>query len=142
MEDKDAKLSLGQLTTHLLTGSFDILLELADSVLEGSAGIVDLVDNEDALTNEVLHLAESGEIEPLGAGDLCAGDLDLGVAAELFVEAEADGLDGDVGGTGLLEERAEDAGGDVAAAADGDDEVGLELVQELFGRLLAQLVHL
>ena len=46
---------------------------------------------------------EIGEVEPLRACDFCAGDFD-GVAAEGFVEGEADGLDGDVGGAGALEE--------------------------------------
>ena len=46
---------------------------------------------------------QGGEVEPLRACDFCAGDFD-GVAAEGFVEGEADGLDGDVGGAGALEE--------------------------------------
>lgn len=46
------------------------------------------------------------------AGDFCAWDLDLGVGAcaELLVEGEADGLDGDVGVAVALEERAGGAG--------------------------------
>jgi hypothetical protein len=40
----------------------------------------------------------------LGAGDLGAGDL-LGIAtAEILVEGETDGLDGNVGVAGALEE--------------------------------------
>jgi len=42
----------------------------------------------------------------LCAGDFCAGLLDFGVGAELLVEGEADGLDGDVGCVALLEEGA------------------------------------
>lgn len=142
MKNKDGKLRLGLVAFHLLAGSLDILLQLADGILEGGAGVVYLVDNEDALANEVLHVAERSQVEPLGAGHLGAGGLDVRVLTELLVEGEADGLDGDVGGAGLLEERAEDARRDVAATANGNHELGLELVEELLGRLLAQVVHL
>jgi hypothetical protein len=42
----------------------------------------------------------------LCACDFCAGGFDfrVGAGAELFVEGQTDGLDGDVGGAGLLEE--------------------------------------
>jgi hypothetical protein len=98
----------------------------------------------------------------------CAWDLDVGVgvAVELFVQGETDGLDGDVGAAGLLEEGTagkkvllvflgssfvglftrscvpEDARRDVAAAANGDHEVGLEVIEDLVGRLLAELMDL
>jgi hypothetical protein len=51
-------------------------------------------------------------------------------------------LDGDVGGPGLLEEGAQDAGGHVAAATNGDHEVGLEFIEDLVSCFLAQLVDL
>lgn len=103
MEDKDAKLSLGSRSTlaHTLTGNLDILLELLNSVLKGCSGIVDLINDKDSLADEVMHLAESGQIEPLCSGDLCTGGLDL-IVAEGLVEGETDGLDGDVGRAGLL----------------------------------------
>lgn len=143
VQHKDAKLCLCVLAleAELLAGGLDVLLELLDGVLEGGAGVVDLVDDEDLLADEVLHLAEAGQVEPLGAGDLLAGLLDDGVAQGL-VERQADGLDGDVGAAGLLEERAQDAGGHVAAAADGDHEVGLEVVEDVGGGLLTELVDL
>lgn len=142
MEDKDGKLRLGLVATHLLAGNLDVLLELADGILEGGTGVVDLIDNEDALADEVLHVAEGGQVEPLGAGDLGAGGLDVRVLAELLIEGQTDGLDGDVGRAGLLEERAQDARRDVAAAANGNHQLGLEVVEEAFRRLLAQVVHL
>jgi hypothetical protein len=97
----------------------------------------------------------------LCAGDFCAGGFDfrVGAGAELFVEGETDGLDGDVGRAGLLEEGPgvvlswcvgnavglrvpENARGDIASTADGDHEVGLELIEDLVRRFLAQLVDL
>lgn len=144
MEHKDAELCLGVLAleAELLPGGLDVLLQLLDSVLEGGAGVVDLVDDEDLLAYEVLHLAEAGQVEPLGAGDLLAGLLDDAVAAEGLVQRQADGLDGDVGAPGLLEEGAQDARGHVAPAADGDHEVGLEVVEDVGGGLLAEVVDL
>lgn len=144
VQDKDAKLRLGlrRAIGHLLAGLLDVLLELLDGVLEGGAGVIHLVDNQDALANQVLHVAQGREIEPLRAGDLGAGRLDLGVLAELLVQREANGLDGDVGRPGLLEERAQDACGDVAATADSNHELGLEFGEQPVGRLLAQVVHL
>lgn len=147
MQHKDAKLGLGVLAleAQLLPGGLDVLLQLLDGVLEGGAGVVDLVDDEDLLAYEVLHLAEAGQVQPLGACDLLARLLDDAVAvgaAEGLVEGEADGLDGDVGAPWLLEEGPQDAGGHVAAAADGDHEVGLEVVEDVGGGLLAELVDL
>ena len=78
----------------------------------------------------------------MGSGDFCAGLLDLVVGGEGLVEGEADCLDGDVWVAGLFEEGAEDAGGDVAAAADGDHEVGFEVGEDAVGGILAEFVHL
>jgi hypothetical protein len=92
----------------------------------------------------------------------CAGGFDFRVAAaELLVEREANGLDGDVGATRLLEEGSEgllvdgswggskdeksipqDARGDVATAANGDHKVGLEFIEDLLCSFLAELVDL
>ena len=143
MQHEDAELCLGVLAleSQLLPGGLNVLLQLLDGVLEGGAGVIDLVDDEDLLAYEVLHLAEAGQVEPLGAGDLLPRLLDDAVA-EGLVEREADGLDGDVGAAGLLEEGAQDAGGHVAPAADGDHEVGLEVVEDVGGGLLAELVDL
>lgn len=144
VENKDAKLRLGQVlaTTHSLTSSLNILLELLDGVFKSGSGIIDLVDNEDALANQVLHLTQGSEVEPLGTGDLFANLLNLGILAERLVQRQADSLNGDIGRAGLLEERSQDTGGDVAAAADGNHQLGLELTQKTVGRLLAQLVDL
>lgn len=43
----------------------------------------------------------------MGAGNFGAGFFDGAVLAEIFVEGEADGLDGDVGGVGAFEEGSE-----------------------------------
>lgn len=145
VQHKDAELGLGVLALEpqLLPGGLDVLLQLLDGVLEGGAGVVDLVDDEDLLAYEVLHLAEAGQVEPLGAGDGLPGLLDDAVAAaEGLVERQADGLDGDVGAARLLEEGPQDARGHVAPAADGDHEVRLEVVEDVGGGLLAELVDL
>lgn len=129
----------------------DIFLQLLDGVFQRRPGVINFVYDEDALSDQVLHATQTAEVQPLGAGDLVANLLDgtggggaaLGVVlGELLVQRQADGLDGDVGAARLLQERSENASGDVATAADGDHEVGLEGVQDLDGRLLAQLVDL
>lgn len=142
MQDKDAKLGLGTISTHLLTGGFDVFLQFADGVFEGGAGVVDLVDDEDAFADEVFHGAEGAEIEPLGARHLGANLLHFFAAAEGLVEGEADGLDRNVGGPRLFEKGAEDAGRDIAATADGDHELGLEFGEQLAGGALAELMDL
>ena len=67
-----------------------------------------------------------------------------GFCGEGFVEGKADGLDGYVGAgaAGPFEEGAEDAGGDVAAAADGDHEVWLEGGEDVRSGGLAEFVDL
>ncbi len=143
VEHKDGKLGL-EVAAHLGAGLLDVLLQLLDGVLEGRAGVVDLVDDEHALPDQVGHLAQRGQVEPLGARDLGANGLDGVVSGvgQALVQRQADGLDRDVGAAGLLKERAQDAGGNVAAAADGDHQLRLELGKDLRRRLLAQLVHL
>ena len=59
-----------------------------------------------------------------------------------LVEAEPDGLDGDVWAVGLFEEGPQDPGGDIAASADGDDQVRLQGVEDVRCRGLAELVDL
>jgi hypothetical protein len=143
VEDKDGKGRLLTLAAALLDGRLDVLFQLADGVLEGCARVVDLVDNEDVLANQVGHF-QRRQVEPLGARDLCAGLLDLCVVAraQLLVQREANGLDGDVGRVVLFEKRTQDARRHVAAAANGDHEVGLEFIENLLGGLLAVLVDL
>lgn len=142
MEDKDAELGLGGIGAHLEPGDLDVLLQLLDGVLERGAGVVDLVDDQDALADQVGHGAEAGQIEPLGASDLGAGLLFDVVSRQALVEREADGLDRDVGRAGLLEERPQDACRHVATAADGDHELRLEPLQDRARGFLAELVHL
>ena len=143
MKHKDGKLGL-LVAAELRPRLLDVLLQLLDGVLEGGARVVDLVDNQHALADQVLHLAQRAHVQPLGARHLGAGLLDFGVGrvGERLVQRQADGLDGDVGAAGLLEERAQDPRGHVAATADGHHQVGLEVGQDLGRDLLAQLVHL
>lgn len=141
VQDKDGKGRLLGGAAEPLGGNVDVLLQLAHGVLERGARVVDLVNDEDVLADQVGHF-ERRQVQPLGAGDLCAGHFLGRLGAQRLVERQADGLDGDVWVAGLLEEGAQDAGGHVAAAANGDDEVGLALAQDALGRLLAELVYL
>lgn len=156
VQNEDEEVGLLALTAELLLGNLDILLELAHGVLEGCAGVIDLVHDQNVLADQVGHL-EGAHVEPLGAGDLGAGNL-LGIAAtEILVEGETDGLDGDVGVAGALEEGStrsvwstcvgdldipKNAGRDVTTTADSDHQIGVEVLEDLFGRGLAQLVDL
>jgi hypothetical protein len=143
VQDEDGKLGL-EVAAHLGAGLLNVLLQLLDGVLERGARVVDLVDDQHANADQVGHLAQRGQVEPLGARDLGAGRLDVrvGRVGQLLVQRQADGLDGDVGAAGLLEERAQDPRGHVAAAADGHHQLRLEVGQDTRRRLLAQVVHL
>lgn len=145
MEDKDSKLGLlNQLWLSRLSSLLlDVLDQFLDGILERSSGIIDLVDNQDVLAQEV-GVAQRGKVQPLGARDLSTRHLLWAswLGGKSLVERETDGLDGDVGRPGLLEERAENARGDVAAAADGDEERRVEFLEDLGGRGLAHFVHL
>ena len=143
MQDENGKLGL-EVAAHLGAGLLDVLLQLLDGVLERGARVVDLVDDQHALADQVGHLAQRGQVEPLRARDLGARRLDVrvGRVGQLLVQRQADGLDGDVGAAGLLEERTQDPRGHVAAAADGHHQLRLEVGQDPRRRLLAQPVHL
>lgn len=104
MENEDGERGLLVLTSSLALGLLDILLEFAHRILERSPCIIDLVNNKHILADQVCHL-ETAQIQPLCAGDLRSGRFD-GIVSEGFVERQADGLNGDVGGARLLEERA------------------------------------
>lgn len=136
VQNKDAKLSLA-IHTQFLSGSLNILLQLLDGVFEGGPSVIDLVDDQDILANQVFHLAQAGQVEPLCARDLGSGLLNDIVAIELFVEGETDSLDRDVGVTRLLEEGSQDTCGHVTTAADGDYELGLEVAENVGGGILA-----
>lgn len=113
-------------------GLLDVLFELAHGVIESGAGVVNLVDNEHVLADQVGHF-QRRQVEPLCAGDLGAGSFFRGVGAEGLVERETDGLDGDVGVAGFLEEGAQNACRHVATAANGDHEVRGEVIENAVG---------
>lgn len=103
VENIDEEVSLLALTAELLLSLLHILLQLAHGILEGCPGVIDLIDDQDVLANQVGHF-EGAQVEPLSAGHLGTGDL-LGITtAEILIEGQTDGLDGDVGVTGALEE--------------------------------------
>ena len=88
MDNEDGELGgLAELLTLSLVGDLgklllNVLLELADGVDEGGAGVVNLVNDKNTAAEEtaVLELvAESREVDPLDSDDLGAGNLlDLG----------------------------------------------------------------
>lgn len=157
MQHKNRKPRLLPRPPQPLPRSLHILLQLPNGILQRRPRIIHLVHNQHVLPHKITHL-QARQIEPLRPRDFCAGLFDgIGVVVvvvggrggggggggrERFVEGEADGLDGDVGAAGAFEEGAEDAGGDVAAAADGDHEVGLEGGEDLGGGGLTQFVDL
>ena len=87
-----------------------VLEQLAQAVLQGDAGIVHLVDEQDLLAGKLLfHL-----VDPLDG---------VGARGGLVVRAVV----GDAHGEDrLLDEGLEDPGGDESAGSDGDDQVGVE----------------
>lgn len=157
VEHEDAEGGLLSSTSALLRCHLDVLLQLLDGILEGSAGVVNLVNNEHVLPNQVLHL-QTAEVEPLGARDLGARLFDF-VGSELFVEGETNRLNRDVRRARLLQEGSErlvgcdamhiclhdlpeNARGNITTTANGNDEVRLKLGENLWCCCLAQLVHL
>lgn len=117
LKDKDEEVGLLVGAAKLNGSLLDVLLELGDGVLQGGAGVVNLVDNQDVLADKI-RVLDGAEVEPLGARDGVANGLLGALVGELLVQREADRLDGDVGASGRLEERAQDARGDVSSASD------------------------
>jgi hypothetical protein len=140
MQHEDAEMRL--LVGAKLDSSFlNVLLQLFHGILEGSPGVVDLVNDQDALADQVVDRAQGAEVKPLGASNLRAGLLD-NVGGKALIQRQANGLDGNVGVAGLLEETTEDTGRYVTTTANGDDQLRLNVLQDLRSRLLAELVHL
>lgn len=141
MQHKDAE--LGLVASKLLPRRLDILFQLLDRVLKGRSRVVHLVNDQHPLADQVAHLAQAAEVQPLRARDLGAGHLlDHTSRRQRLVQRQADGLDGDVGAAGLLEETAQDARGNVSAAANGNHELRLEGGEDGRGGFLAELVDL
>lgn len=145
-EDRERSLSLN---AQPLPRSLDILLKLLNGVLKRCPGIINLIHNQDPLADQVRHLSQTRQIQPLRPGHLGARLLHIPWCRrprcsrrQLLVERQTDGLDGDVGRSGALEEGAQHTCGDVAAAADGDHELRVELIEDLGRSFLAELVDL
>ena len=145
VEDEDAEcglhlwvlLEVDALSGGLISG---VLLELAEGVVEGGSGVVDLVDDENVLADQVeLALLV---VDPLGAldGDTELLGLTITSSVDVLVQGEDNSEDAHSGHTLLLEECTEDTGRDETTTTDSDDVVWLELLDALSGDL-AQLVH-
>ena len=125
-------------------GARPLVIQLPIGAESDFQGVVDLVHDQDALPDEVLHGAQARKVEPLCPRDLGTDLIDGADAdsrgrvcdGQLFVQGQADGLDGDVGGAGLLQKGAQDSRGHVASAADGDHQLWLACGKQLRGRLL------
>jgi hypothetical protein len=145
MENEDTKLCL---LNHLWLASLsgllvDILNQLLDGILKGGSGVIDLINDENVLAQKV-GVAQGGEVQPLSSGNLGAWDFFWTAwgSFEGFVERKTDGLNWDVWRSGLLKERTKDTSWDISTTADGDQESGLELLEDLRGSSLAHFVHL
>lgn len=77
--------------------SLNVFTQLLNGILQCSPGIVDLIYNEDVLSNQVCVL-QRREVEPLSPGDLGTRFL-LGaiLGNELLVQRKPDSLNRDVG---------------------------------------------
>lgn len=71
MKDKDVEVCLLG-GAQFLSLSLNILTQLLDGILQCSPGIVDLIYNENVLSDQVCVL-QRGEVEPLSPGDLGTG---------------------------------------------------------------------
>lgn len=103
VKHKDKEVGLLALTAQLLLRRLNVLLEFPNSIFQRRPGVIDLVHDEDVLSDQVVHL-QRAKVQPLCAGDLGTGNL-FGVAAtQVFVKRQTDSLDGDVGLAGALQE--------------------------------------
>lgn len=103
MQDEYRKCRLFSFTSQLLLRSLHVLFQLFNSILKRRSCIIDLIDNQNILSYQIRHL-ERAHIQPLCSCDLGAWSFNIALA-EIFVEGETDGLDRDIGGAWLLEER-------------------------------------
>lgn len=103
MEHKDKKVSLLALAAKLLLRLLHIFFQLAHRILQGRPSIVHLIHNQNILANQVGHLKRA-QVQPLCTGDLGARNF-LGVTtAEVLIEGQTDGLDGDIRVASALQE--------------------------------------
>lgn len=170
MQHENTKPRISASTRHISSRSLNIFLQLLNCILQRCACVVHLIHNQYVFANETRHL-QCRQVEPLGTGDFCSRRFDrLGwVAArgEGFVEGKADGLDGNIGRGGAFEEgtvccqrdfvyagREEEgsyggggkvpeySGWDISSSSDGNHEIRLKLIEDVFGGCLAEFVDL
>lgn len=61
---------------------------------------------------------------------------------ETLIERKADGLDGNIWGSRLSQERSQDSGRHVTTSTDSNHELRLEMLKDLWRRFLAEFVDL
>jgi len=104
MNHEDTESSLLVLATASLCRTCNVLFQFFHRILQGCSCIVHLIDNKHVLPDQVRHL-QTRQVEPLRSSDFCAWLLDRAIfGAEGLVKGEADGLDGNIGRIGLLQE--------------------------------------
>lgn len=150
VQNEDREDSLLPLASQLLSGKLDILLQFLDGIFQCRPGIIDLIYDQDALADQVLHLAQTRQIQPLCprdlgtelldiAGSICAGSVG---GRKRFVERQANGLDRDVGRAWLLEEGPQNSSRHISTTTDCNHKLWLEVLQDARCCFLAQLVNL
>jgi hypothetical protein len=85
VKDKDVEVGLLGLAAELFCCHLHVLLQLANCILQGRPGVIDLVDDEDILADKVGHLKRA-EIQPLCPGHLGSGNLFGVTATQVLVE--------------------------------------------------------
>lgn len=153
---------------HISSRSLNILLQLLHRILQCCPRVVHLIDNQYILANKTRHL-QRRQVEPLGTCDFCSWRFNrlgwVAAGGEGLVKGQADCLDGDIRRGGAFEERAvccqrycvctesrgklwsrsklpEYSGWNISSSSNGDHEIGLKLIKDVFRGCLAEFVNL
>lgn len=158
MENKDAKSRLLLSSPELLPRCLHVFFQLLDSVLQGGPCVIDLIDDQDVFADQIGHF-EGGKVKPLSPSDFGTRLLHRPIFTKILVEGEPNSLYRDIRrswafdeGTstpmreescnGGLRQLPQDACRNVAAPADGDYEIGLEVIEYAVCGCLTKLVNL
>lgn len=168
MQHENTKLRVPASPGHISPRSFNILLQLLHRILQRCPRVVHFIHDQYILANKTRHL-QRRQVEPLSTCDFCSWRFNrLGwVAArgEGFVKGQSDGLDGDIRRGGAFEEGAvccqrycvcterrgklwsrgklpKYSGWNISSSSDGDHEIGLKFIKDVFRRCLAEFMNL
>lgn len=168
MQHENTKPRVTASPRHISSRSLNILLQLLHRILQCCPRVVHLIDNQYILANKTRHL-QRRQVEPLGTCDFCSWRFNrlgwIAAGGEGFVKGQADCLDGDIRRGGAFEERAvccqrycvctesrgklwsrsklpEYSGWNISSSSNGDHEIGLKLIKDVFRGCLAEFVDL